>query len=387
MSKVSYKLSISGWSVDSSSDARTELLELETISAIGSPAGWCRIAVYAPSKADPSLLEQAAGAALSAVGLGGANGAGGPKKASTEIRGQKVSVGDKVSLELTSGDKSGTVMTAELRSIQSSLGQTVILARTSGHRLATTRLNQVYQNQSAKQIATDAASQAGVTAGDMDDGSTYSYLVVHESRNTWEQVRDLAVRDGLDVYFDASNQLTLKKFQKTTPDHTLYFGIDVLDLDLLRVEPSSEHVFVYGESPSSNTGSDTWYWMTKDLQPFRGEAGNGVRMLTVSDSAIRTKDASAACATARFGAIGDGSTLGRLRLLGDPTIKLGDSIEIKKVPNPDLNGVFKVISVRHVYNKFEGFTTVVGFSGKGSADQAGGALGQLAGTLAGAVGL
>jgi len=127
--------------------------------------------------------------------------------------------------------------------------------------------------------------------------------------------------------------------------------------------------------------------MTKDLQPFRGEAGNGVRMLTFSDSTIRTKDASAAYATAKFGAIGDGSTMGRLRLLGNPTIKLGDSIEIKKVPNPDLNGVFKVVSVRHVYNKFEGFTTVVGFSGKGAADQAGGALGQLAGALAGAVGI
>ena len=387
MSKVSFKLSISGWSVDSSSDARTELLELETLSAVGSPAGSCRVVVYAPPKPKPSLLEQAAGAALSEVGLGGGNGAGSSKKVSTEIRGQKVSVGDKVSLELTSGDKSGTVMTTELRSIQSSLGETVISGRTGGHRLATTRVNQVYQNQSARQIATDIASQAGVDAGDMDDSSTYPYFVVHESRNAWEQVRELAMRDGLDAYFDDDNHLTLKKFQKTTPDHTLYYGIDVLDLDLLRVEPSSEHVFIYGESPSSNTGSDTWYWMTKDLQPFRGEAGHGVRMLTFSDSAIRTKDGSAACAAAKYGAIEDGSTMGRLRLLGDPTIRLGDSIEIKNVANPDLNGVFKVISVRHVYNKFEGFTTVVGFSGKGGADQAGGALGQLAGALAGAVGL
>ena len=387
MPKISYKLSISGWSVDSSSDARTELLELETISAIGSPAGSCRIVVYAPPKPDPSLLQQAVGAALSAVGLGGADAGGGAQKVSTEIRGQKVTVGDNVSLELTSGDKSGTVMTAELRSIHSSLGATVIFARTGGHRLATTRLNQVYQNQTAKQIASDITSQAGSAAGDMDDGSNYPYLVVHESRSSWDHVRDLARRDGLDLYFDDNNQLTMKKFQKTTPDHTLYFGIDVLELDLLRIEPSSEHIFVYGESPSSNTGSDTWYWMTKDLQPFRGEAGKGVRMLTLSDSAVRTKDASAAYATAKFGAIGDGSTMGRLRLLGDPTIKLGDSIEIKKVPNRDLNGVFKVVSVRHVYNKFEGFTTVVEFNGKGSAAQAGGALGQLAGALAGAVGL
>ena len=385
MRKVNYKLSIAGWSVDSSNDPRTELLELETSSALDSPAGACRVAVYAPSKPKPGLLAEAAGAAMSAVGLGGDSG-GGPKTFSVDIRGQKVTWGDQISLALTSGDKSGTVMTAELRSIRASLGETVVTGRTGGHRLVTTRINQVYQGQTAKQIVTDVASQSGVTPGDMDDGGTYSYFVSHESRNAWAHVRDIALRDGLDVWFDGDNHLAMKKFQKTTADHTVYYGIDVLDLDLLNVEPSSEHVFIYGESTASNTGSDTWYWMAKDLQPFRGEAGKGAKLLGLSDSAVRTKDAAGNFAAAKFGAIKDGATAGRLRLMGDPTIQLGDSIEIKSAPKPELNGVFKITSVRHIYNKREGFITIAGFSGKGGADQAGGLLGQL-GALAGAVGL
>ena len=73
--------------------------------------------------------------------------------------------------------------------------------------------------------------------------------------------------------------------------------------------------------------------------------------------------------------------------MGNPAVKLGEAIEIKSASKPELNGVFKVTSVRHIYNKREGYITLVGFSGKGGAQAAGGLLGQLAGALAGAVGL
>jgi len=384
MQKVNYKLSVAGWSIDSSDDPRTELLSLETSAAVGSPAGVCRIVVYAPPAAKPSLLEQAIGAVASAVGLGGAAA---PPTFSIDIRGEKVTYGDRVSLSLSAGDKSAVVMATELRSIRSSLGESALVGRTGGHRLVTTRLNQVYQNQTAGQIGRDLASQAGVDAGDIDDGATYAYLVVHESRNVWSHVRDLAAHNGLDVYFDDANRLTLKKFQKTSADHTLYYGIDILTLDLLNVEPWSEHVFVYGESASSNTGADTWSWVAKDMQPFRGEAGKGAKLQGVSHASLRTKAAAGTFATSRLGAITDGATIGRLTLLGDPTMKLGESIEIKEATKPELNGIFKVTAVRHVYSKRDGFVTTLGFSGKGGAEQAGGALGQLAGALAGAVGL
>jgi phage protein D len=385
MLHVNYKLSIAGWSVDSSADARTELLELETFAALDSPAGTCRVVVYASPKPKPSLLEEAAGAALSAVGLGG-NGVGGSKKFSVEIRGQKVTYGDKLSLALTAGDKSATVVTAEVRSIRSSFGETIITASSGARRLVNTRLNQVYQNQTLKQIASDIASQAGADTGDLDDGSTYPYFVVQEDRNAWAHVRDMARRDGLDLWFDDQNRLTIKKFQKITADHTLYYGIDILNLELLNVDAPSEHVSIYGESASSSTGSDTWYWLAKSSSSFIGDVGKGAKLLTISDAAVRTKDATALFAASKFGAIQDSSTMGRLRLLGNPTIKLAESIEIKNAPKPELNGVFKITSVRHVCNKREGFTTTVEFSGKGGADQAGGVLGQLAGAIGGAIG-
>ena len=59
---------------------------------------------------------------------------------------------------------------------------------------------------------------------------------------------------------------------------------------------------------------------------------------------------------------------------------------MKQAPYPSLNGLFKVVAVRHVFTKQEGYLTYVGFTGRGGADEAGGLLGSLGG-LAGGLGL
>jgi hypothetical protein len=70
-------------------------------------------------------------------------------------------------------------------------------------------------------------------------------------------------------------------------------------------------------------------------------------------------------------------------VLGNPTVDLGDAVEIREAPRAELNGLFKVVSVRHIFSKRDGFVTVVGFTGHGAAGAAGGLLGA-AGSLAGA---
>ena len=355
-------------------------------------AGWesdcCRISVYAPPPPQPGLLEQLAGeamgAAAGALGLGG--GAVAEPAFSVQVRGNAIKHGDQITIALTAGDRTATVATAEVQSIDSSLGQMHIQGVTGKQKLANARLNQVYENQTLKQIVSDLAGQVGVTTGDIETGSSYSYYVVHESKNLLNHVRELARRDGLDFYFDPENKLTLKKFNKSSADHTFFYGIDVLALHLQNRQPVSDHLMVYGESPASNQGGDTWPWLAKDLSPFRGEVGKGARTLAIADGALRTKDTAGNLATAKFGALKDQATSGRLKVLGNPQVKLGDAIEIKNAPQPELNGLFKVVSVRQVFNKRSGYVTFLGFSGQGGAKQAGDLLGQL-GQLAGALGL
>ncbi len=385
MIKVDYKLSVAGWQVDSTQDTKTELVELETFASMDSPVNGCRISLYAPPAPQPGLLQQAVGAATSALGLGGGGAA--DSGFSIQVRGKKVKFDDSITIELTAGDSSSTVMTASVQSIRSSFGLTEVTGVTGSEKLAATRVNQVYSSQTLNQIVSDLAQQAGVDTGTIDQGGTYPYFVAHEGRSTLAHIRELASLEGLDLYFDTSNQLTVTAFQKTSADHTFYFGIDILDLELETINAPVTHVVTYGESPASNQGSDTWHWLVKDLSPFQGAAGDGARLLALGDRALRTKDAADQYAAARLGTIKDHSSTGRLTLMGNPQVSLGDAFEIKNAKQPELNGLFKVTSVRHSYSKSRGYLTLVGFSGQGGAKQAKSALGQLAGAVAGALGL
>src|SRR5262245_4562679 len=224
MLKVTYKLTIGAWAVNSEDDPKTELLGLETSASLDSRADSCRVAVYAPPAPQPGLLEQAVGAAAGALGLGGD---GGEESFSVQVRGNAIKHGDEITVELTSGDRSGKVMTAGVQSIESSFGQTKIAGATGKLKLANTRVNQVYENQSLDQIVKDLAKQAGVDTGQIETGSSYSYFVAHDSKNLLGLIRELAMRDGLDMYFDADDKLTLKKFDKSSPHHTFFYGIDI----------------------------------------------------------------------------------------------------------------------------------------------------------------
>jgi hypothetical protein len=378
MLRVNYNLSIGNWSVNSANDPRTEFIEVETYISLDSPCDLCRVSVYAPPPAKPGLLESLAGPAAGTLGLGGAAG---QEKFSVQIRGKDVKEDDQITIELTSGDVSDKIMTAEVQTINSSLGQTRITGKTGRQKMANTCVNQVFENQSFSRVVKNLAGQAGVAAGNIDTGGTYPYLVVHESKNLYEIIRGLAMGEGMDVYFDTDNKLNIKKFNKTSADHTFYYGIDILDLQVFNCQMNKDHILVYGESPASKKGTDTWHWIAKDLSPFAGEIGEGGKTLSLHSGTVRTKDAADTLAASKYGAIKDSSAWGRLKIMGNPKVKPGDAIEIKNAVNPGLNGLFKVTSVSHVLNKQDGYLTYVGFTGSGGAKKAGGLMGGLAGAL------
>ena len=367
MSRVSYSLSAAEWSIDSSNDSNSEFVSLEVKMAMNLASNWCHITVYVPQATQPGLTDQAIGGAEGTIGQGGDGAAFGVK-----VRGNEITPGDAMTVELTAGEINEQVITAEVQSVWSTLERTLITGVTAMHKLSQTRLNQIYENQSLSQIVSDLANQTGVSTGQIDTGSTYSYLVVHESQNLLEHIRLLALRDGMDVYVDTDNKLTVNAFNKSSADHIFRYGMEILDLQISISNPVVNRVRVSGESPSSNQGTDTWPWLVKDISSFQSEAGDGGRLLVIQDGTVRTKDAADSLAAAKLGAIKDQSTRGQLKILGNPAVKLADAIEIRDAPKPELNGLFKVTEVRHVLNKRDGFLTYVAFSGQGGTASAGG---------------
>jgi hypothetical protein len=382
---VHYKLTAGNWSVDSSTDPRTELIELETVHSLEAPIDRTRIRVYAPPPPAGGVLGQAVAAVqagAAALGIGGAA----PPAFAVKVRGQTISPGDGFRLELASGDISGVVMSGEVESYNSSLGYTEITARTGMHKLVTTRVNRVYLNQSASQVIQDLAGQAGVSTGTVAQGATQPYLVIDESAPLERHLRALARRENADLYFDTDNRLNLQAYSRSQPDHEFRFGMEILDLRLANHAAAGEQVRVDGESPASNRGLNSWPWLVKDASPFQGTSGQGNRLLRFSDGAIRTKDAADKLAGARLTALQDGATRGRVTILGNPGVQIGQAIAISGTDKDELNGMFKVTDVRHRFGKQDGYLTVVHFTGQAAAMSGGGLMGGLA-AAAGALGL
>jgi hypothetical protein len=381
---TSVKLGIGDWSIDLEADARTELLALETIAAIDRPIDACRVTLYAQPPVGGGD-EGVAGALTSTVGaaasmLGDGSGA---SAASVEVRGKSLKHGDSVTVELAAGDVSGRVMTAELQAIGLGLETLTLVGRTGYQRLAATRIDQVYENQTLGQIVRDLCSQAGVQAGQIDTGAKYPYLVVHESRPILRTIRELARREGLDVWFDADNKLNVQRFSRPKADHTFRYGKEILDLWTRHDEPPLKRVVVYGESPASQNGTDTWHWLVRDLAPFRGEDGQGSPSLAQPDAVVRTRDAAVNAAKGRRAAVIEHAVWGRLKVLGAPTLLLGQAVAVADTPKPSLDGTFKVQRIQHVVSKTDGFVTFVDIGAVPGAGGAGaaGAASQLAGGL------
>jgi hypothetical protein len=384
--KTGYSITIGGWSVKSEDDPRTELVRLEVVRNLGGAGDHCEMELYAPPAAKGGLLDQAVGAAtdaaMGAVGLGG----DAPAKPaySVDVRGTAIAHGDGIVIELSAAGRGGKVMTAEVDAISSSLETICIRGVTGVRKLATTRTNLSFENRTLGQVAGDLCGAAQVDKGSVAAGSSYPFLAVDERRSLLQHLRDLCRREGLDLYFDEENRLAIQAHSKTGPDHQLRYGAELLSLEIAGTEAGAGKVRVYGEGPSSNRGSDTWHWLVKDLSPFRGEAGGGARTAGRADAALKTKDAANLMAKSLVGGWQDGSKIGRARLLGNPALNLGQAIEIKGAPRPELNGLFKVIGLRHLYDKRAGFTTTVTFSGQGGGG-AGGS--DLLGAAVGALGL
>jgi hypothetical protein len=306
------------------------------------------------------------GAAEAASAIGGALPGGAQSSVGTTIRGTPIEPGDPITVQFSTGNGTVTVATAEVDEIRSSLGAVRVIGRGSLQRLGACRLSGTYEGQTVQQIVTDLADRAGVQTGDIAAGSTYPCVVVHESRSALRHVLDLASLEAMDVFDAPDGSLTVKPFDKTGADHVLRYGAELLNLHF-EGRTDAGQVAVYGESPASAKGTDAWYWLVKDIAPYAAQAGDGAVSLAVQNGLARTKSSADSLAASLHDGLVRRTRVGHARLLGQPEVTLGDAIEIAEAPRPELNGVFKLTSVRHRFSRRSGFVTEIRFSDLGEA--------------------
>ncbi len=176
--------------------------------------------------------------------------------------------------------------------------------------------------------------------------------VVDYAANAYEHILRLAERCNFDVYMTDDEQLVFKEWNGGKK-HSLEYGKEIIGVEELDFSPLFASARVYGESPASVKGSDTFHWLTK--QEVKGEAGSGLA-LTLHDPAIKDKQTADTVADAMLNKL-KYTFAAVVETVGKPEIKLGDTVALEGMPRSAIQGELEVRGIEHYLSKVEGFTT------------------------------
>ena len=262
---------------------------------------------------------------------------------------------DDISISLGYNQQIIEVFKGKVDAVKPEVSKLRVTGLNSIWKLINQRMNRLYEKQSAGKIVSDLAKASGVATGEIMDGISFPSYAVDDNKSSYEHIRELAKRCGFDVYVTSDNKLTFKKYSRENV-HTFEYRKNIISVDGYYYKSEFGSVKVFGESPSSTKGSDTWHWLTK--KEVEGMAGSGPALL-ITDPVLRDKDTAEKVAKAKLNILNRNLLL-TIETVGKSEVKLGDTLEIKSMPDSNLNGDFQVRNVEHIFNKSEGFKTIIG---------------------------
>jgi phage protein D len=273
--------------------------------------------------------------------------------------------GDEAAIELGYADNGGLeqVLSGTLTAVEPGLTTRRLVVRSAAASLLRSFADTTFENKTAGDIVHDLAGAAGISVAQADAGITFPAYVIDGRRSAWQHLRELADLCGFDLYLNPAGELVFQKFFNGRMVHVFDFARDVLALEQLQTPPRAETVEAWGESPTGAEGEDAWGWLTKDFGGTRGRAGNGDPTLLLERPVLRTAAAAQSAADALHTELQRRGVRGRLLVLGNPSVQLGDAIRLQQNPEGELNGTFQVRSVTHRITKAGGFTTLIEFRG------------------------
>ena len=219
------------------------------------------------------------------------------------------------------------------------------------------RINRVYLNQEAGQIVRDLAGQAGFDMKECEGGIVFPMYAIDDGKNVYEHILKLAERCNFDVYVAEDRKLVFKEY-KVDKVHSLEYGENIIRVEGVET-PTYGKVTVYGEGGSFK-GAETFHWLTKD--EVKGEAGDlspETVPFIIRDPAIRNREDAQNVADAETKGLGEDSYALFVEVVGDPEVKLGETVETSGFDDSWLNDKWKIRGVRHYLSKTKGFTTTI----------------------------
>lgn len=228
--------------------------------------------------------------------------------------------------------------------------------------LSRLRINQSYEQQSAGDIVSDLASQAGVDTDTVESGVDFPFYVLDDRSNAYQHIAILARKSGYITYFTTEGKLYFGPYADGQAVQTFSYGVDILSLQVKETRPIFGSVTTIGQGAAGAEGQEAWGWLIKDPGAVTAEAGQGQAMRLKSDASLRSSEASQSAADGIAAAAGRTALTGTIVVPGAPRVVVGSSIEIADAPNDNLNGTCMVCWMRHHYSKQQGYISVIDFS-------------------------
>lgn len=269
----------------------------------------------------------------------------------------------KIELGYNADDELTQVMAGTVAHVEPGLTTRRVVGYSAADALLRTFSGETFENKSAGQIIRDLADKASVEVDTASNGIQFPAYVVDGQRSLYRHMRDIADLCGFDLYINNEGKLVFERFTGGNIIHVFEFAKHILQLEILENAPQAEAVEGWGESPGGSQSQDDWAWLTKDFASLKGSAGEGSSTLLLERPVLRSSNAAQSAADALSSRIQRRKTRGNLLILGRPSVKLGDAIRLREVPEDSLNAVYQVRSVVHRITKQGGFTTQIGFWG------------------------
>jgi hypothetical protein len=270
----------------------------------------------------------------------------------------KIAANDPVAVKLGYGNDAVLVFTGIVESVEWGIDRVTVYAVGGFQSLTSARFNLLYEQPNAGDIVKDIAqSRLKLAVATIENGLKFPVYALGNQISAYDHLNALSQQCGFDLYANSQDKLVFAKY-KAANTHDLAYGSQILKIQFEQPVAGITGVEVYGESPSSQgQGEQAYAWLTK--KEVKGSAGSGSGILVqVEDPTARTEAIAADIAQATL-ARRQQKQRGQIKILGNPTMQLGDAITVKKMPLSQQNGTFKIVGVTHRLNHQQGFYTVI----------------------------
>jgi prophage tail gpP-like protein len=256
-------------------------------------------------------------------------------------------LGDPVTLSLDGGEGSQDVFTGVVSSIRRDGRTTTVSAIDAGGALAALRPAATFEQATAGTVIGELCADAGVGAGEIEDGPTLAFYVADPGRSGLEHVARLASWAGALAAVNAAGELDVTVVVGADPDVALRYGREVLALDATELAAPVESFVVAGEAGAGDAAQPESLRPTHDF--FGGSRPDGPSKTAVWswEPALRTPAAARAASSALTRTYASGRSRATLCAWLAPALRPGTVLEIQDVPDGLPGGPFWIDRVSH----------------------------------------